>query len=595
MKNLIKLMPLMALAMFVNQTQAQWTTTGSVVAPTTLTNNVSIGTTKYGANLYVEKYNSVTMGIKSSISSAKMFMDKGDPNSSAQFDYRNYGNTIWSSGMVQSNNFIIQNGTKSTAPIVVFVTNDNISLCGDGGKVGIGTFTPNYKFEVATSEYDPALLRNTGSGNDKTCLLGIRNGNTSTVQWFQGVGGTGNAWGLNKGQYYIEHYNTTSAPKMVIDTSGKMGVGTLSPLAKLHVVSNVKEAARFDGGNQSYISIHESGIFRAYMGSFSGAAEDADFGTPAFAPGKVHLTTKAIPRLTVDNAGLVGIGTQSPLAKLHVVGDLRITNKTLTDDGSFGLVMNADPLPSFDNAFYCGNASNRWVEVWAVNGMVQTSDARLKKDIKNLPYGLNEVMKLQPVSYKWNDEKLGDDNNLGFLAQDLQKVIKEVVVDHTTRFNPEINKMETTQNDKLGVKYAELIPVLVKAIQEQQAQITMQNVKLETVIGENSELKNCIDQLCANNTAKASSPAISANALFQNQPNPFNQTTIIRFALSAEVKTANIVIRNLNGEQLKVIALNQTGKGQVTINANELAQGTYTYTLIVNGESVDTKLMVVTK
>lgn len=121
--------------------------------------------------------------------------------------------------------------------------------------------------------YDPALLRNTQSGNDKTCLFKNENGNTSTVQWFQGVGGTGNAWGLNKGQYYIEHYNTTSAPKMVIDTSGKMGVGTLSPLAKLHVVSNVKEAARFDG-DQSYISIHESGIFRAYMGSFSGAAEN---------------------------------------------------------------------------------------------------------------------------------------------------------------------------------------------------------------------------------------------------------------------------------------------------------------------------------
>lgn len=78
----------------------------------------------------------------------------------------------------------------------------------------------------------------------------------------------------------------------------------------------------------------------------------------------------------------------------------------------------------------------------------------MKKEIKDLPYGLNEVMKLQPIIYKWKDEKLGDDNNLGFVAQDLQQVVKEVVVDHTTRFNPKTQKMETTKNDVLGVKYS---------------------------------------------------------------------------------------------------------------------------------------------
>jgi len=50
-----------------------------------------------------------------------------------------------------------------------------------------------------------------------------------------------------------------------------------------------------------------------------------------------------------------------------------------------------------------------------------------------------------------------------------------------------------------------------------------------------------------------------------------------------------------NGNLVKQVSIAQSGKGQVTINANELAQGTYTYTLEVNGASVDTKLMVVTK
>ena len=83
--------------------------------------------------------------------------------------------------------------------------------------------------------------------------------------------------------------------------------------------------------------------------------------------------------------------------------------------------------------------------------------------------------------------------------------------------------------------------------------------------------------------------------MFQNQPNPFNQSTVISYQLLSDAKNASIVIRGLNGEELKTVTFSSTGKGQVTINANQLAQGTYTYKLIVNGKSVDTKLMVVTK
>jgi hypothetical protein len=46
---------------------------------------------------------------------------------------------------------------------------------------------------------------------------------------------------------------------------------------------------------------------------------------------------------------------------------------------------------------------------------------------------------------------------------------------------------------------------------------------------------------------------------------------------------------------LKQFAVTQTGTGQLTINANELAAGTYTYTLVVNGASIETKLMILIK
>lgn len=63
----------------------------------------------------------------------------------------------------------------------------------------------------------------------------------------------------------------------------------------------------------------------------------------------------------------------------------------------------------------------------------------------------------EPVQYNWKNNPKND-LQIGFLAQDIQKLIPEAVV-------------EPTNGDPMGMKYTELIPVLVKAIQEQQKKI----------------------------------------------------------------------------------------------------------------------------
>lgn len=119
-----------------------------------------------------------------------------------------------------------------------------------------------------------------------------------------------------------------------------------------------------------------------------------------------------------------------------------------------------------------GTSAYRWSAVWATNGTIQTSDARLKKNINPLSNSLSKIIALNPVSYQW---KKGKDNttHIGFLAQELEKVIPEAVVHQkaTAQEIADAKAMGRLMNeDAYGVKYAELIPVMVQALQELSAQ-----------------------------------------------------------------------------------------------------------------------------
>jgi hypothetical protein len=86
---------------------------------------------------------------------------------------------------------------------------------------------------------------------------------------------------------------------------------------------------------------------------------------------------------------------------------------------------------------------------------------------------IKEVLKLKPVQYNWKKRKQ-DHKSLGLIAQELQPVIKELVVTNET-------------DGMLNVNYTELIPILIKAIQEQQDIIK----SLQSTVGsQQSEMNN---------------------------------------------------------------------------------------------------------
>jgi hypothetical protein len=85
-----------------------------------------------------------------------------------------------------------------------------------------------------------------------------------------------------------------------------------------------------------------------------------------------------------------------------------------------------------------------------------SSDKRLKKDIKELTYD-NEILKLNPVSFKWNDKNKSNSSNVGFIAQEIEEILPILVKDGP--------------DDYKTVNYTGLIPYLVKHIQNLEERI----------------------------------------------------------------------------------------------------------------------------
>ncbi|MBU2930139.1 tail fiber domain-containing protein [Winogradskyella psychrotolerans] len=110
------------------------------------------------------------------------------------------------------------------------------------------------------------------------------------------------------------------------------------------------------------------------------------------------------------------------------------------------------------------------------------SDRRTKKDITAIENGtLHKVMQLNPVSYLMKDQT-DTKRNLGLISQEVQEIFPSITT-------------YVEESDLITLSYTELIPILIKALQEQQGVINTQNSKIETLSTDNSTLENMVNNL----------------------------------------------------------------------------------------------------
>ena len=112
------------------------------------------------------------------------------------------------------------------------------------------------------------------------------------------------------------------------------------------------------------------------------------------------------------------------------------------------------------------------------NNFVTNSDRRLKDNIENTKYGLETILKLEPVDYILKSNGLAQ---IGFIAQDVKPLVPEAV----NGIEGDIEKRET-----LGISYTTIIPILTKAIQEQEKNIQEQKEIIDALIKRIDALEN---------------------------------------------------------------------------------------------------------
>jgi hypothetical protein len=205
------------------------------------------------------------------------------------------------------------------------------------------------------------------------------------------------------------------------------------------------------------------------------------------------------------------------------------------------------------------------------------SDRRFKRDITPLKSVNEKIAKLNGYTYgyrtdEFNDRNFDNNKHIGFIAQELKEVFPELVTEKAGYY---------------AVDYQGMVPVLLEAIKEQQAQMNAQQKQID-------ELK--AGQTTAMRITPPSIPvSLSDNnsiVLNQNVPNPFAESTTITYNITSDFGKAQIIFSTDEGKVIKTVDITAKGPGSLTVFADDLSHGIYTYTLVVDGKTISSYKMI---
>jgi len=424
----------------------------------------------------------------------------------------------------------------------------------------------------------------------------------------------------------IASYFGVANAQLMVDQNGRVGVGietndTLKSKLSINTIGNSSATVYIDTPRDAKYSLYIHGKAKDGSTSFGGIWMNASallnkgsvYGVhSAISAGRDCYTTvgvygKSGTSLNKRNYGLAGI-----------LNDVTTSENNYYGAAVFGNSTSAS-LPQIEGryaGFFSGNA--RVTGVLTAGSVVTSSDYRLKENIRSLSSSdgcLGKLMSMNVVEfnnkqreYEASTMELEDDveaklldsdatepataalnkenadskvcwyeedspiiknKHYGLIAQELQEIYPDLVVE--------------SQDGYLAVNYLEIIPLLIRSVQE---------LKAELDASKSGDAP--IQKAQARNTDVTNIDAV-VTTLYQNMPNPFTESTVIRCDVAEDVAKADLYIYNMNGEQITEYSVTERGETSVTIDGGSLSAGMYLYALIADGQVIDTKRMILTK
>jgi hypothetical protein len=415
-------------------------------------------------------------------------------------------------------------------------TNSEKMRITSAGRVGIGTTSPGSRLHVAGADWsvNPLLL----SASAATAGSSIRfTSPDAGNRTYDIIGSTGTGASMGAGFFGIWD-DTGGAYRFVINPSGYIGINNITPASQLAINSSVPVRSLgidhdYAGSSTQYgITVDMTG------GTGTGAKYGIDCnvtGTSASTSALYGLETDLNPNggtgtmYGVNSSVLASGASGSRYGVYSIVGTAAGTSSGISVYGQitgsatgthYGVYGYADGAGTNYGVYGFAPSAEAGYAVYASGNMAYTgtitdvSDQRLKMNIQPMPGVLKKVLELRPTTFfykakEYSFMQLPEEKQLGLIAQEVEEVFPEVVTDNV---HPGVTdadgKAIHMPVEYKGIDYTILVPVLIKAMQEQQAIIDNQNSGIKELKAELAELRKMVMAMQSGNTAEK----ISASA-----------------------------------------------------------------------------------
>jgi trimeric autotransporter adhesin len=419
----------------------------------------------------------------------------------------------------------------------------------------------------SSTGYNTAIGANALFGSDPS---GAGPGNTGSFNVAAGADAmTNNTTGSgNEGTgYYAMYYNSSGSYNqasgsfaLYTNTTGSENAGSGAGALEDNTTGN------FNIG-MGYLALYENttGSYNTALGSYANTGS-----------GALTNATALGANATVSSSNHVVVGASSVTS----IGGY--ANWTNFSDGRYKKNIQPNvPGLAFINKL---NPVTYTLDIAGIEAKLHQSQPSLPANATGVGGGLSNPSE-DPVMKQAMQDKSAV-TYTGFVAQDVEKAADSVGFTFSG-----IDKPKNIDQSFYGLRYGDFVPPLVKAVQELSASSDKKDSAINALQGRFDSLQTQVNELRALLLAKNSS-TMSGASLDQNTPNPFTGSTIIGYSLPKGVTTAQMQITDVTGKVLALIPLSGGGKNTLTASTSGFASGTYTYSLIVNGQLVSTRQMI---